>query len=87
MSVETVTSYDLTRMVKSATTNERFGGAVVTYAISEARWKTLPPDVQTLLMTAGEDATKNGCRRAEGYAGPAFDKLKEANVEFFDFFR
>jgi TRAP-type C4-dicarboxylate transport system substrate-binding protein len=85
MSVETVTSYDLTRMVKSATTDERFGGAVVTYAISEARWKTLPPDVQALLMSVGEAATRNGCERAEGYAAPAFDKLKQANVEFFDF--
>jgi TRAP-type C4-dicarboxylate transport system substrate-binding protein len=83
MSVETVTSYDLTRLVKSATKNERFGGAVVTYAISEQKWRSLAPDVQSLLMSAGEDATRNGCEHAQSYSGPAFEKLQQANVAFF----
>lgn len=84
MSVETVVSYDLASMVKSATLNERFGGAVVTYAMSETRWRQLPADVQSLLMTVGEEATKNGCRRAEAFAAPAFELLRQAKVDFLD---
>jgi TRAP-type C4-dicarboxylate transport system substrate-binding protein len=84
MSVETVFAYDLSGMVKSATMHEKLGGAIVTYTMSNDRWKRLPPDIQQVLMTAGLHATQTGCHAAEAYAAPAFEKLLAQKVAFYD---
>lgn len=81
LGVATVTSYDLTRYLKSATYGESFGGTVVTYAISDANWKKLSPDVQQALTEAGEAATHNGCEQADKAVDTHYDKLKAAGVQ------
>jgi TRAP-type C4-dicarboxylate transport system substrate-binding protein len=81
MGVATAVSYDLTPLVKSATYGESFGGAVVNYAISDANWKKLPPDVQRVLTEAGADATHNGCSFADKSVDEEFAKLKQEGVD------
>lgn len=81
MGYPTVLSYDLARIVKTATVGANFGGAIVTYTIAESKFRGLPADVQKALMDAGEAATRNGCVMADKAVVPAADKLKAANVQ------
>ena len=85
MGYPTVLSYDLTRLVKTATSGANFGGAIVTYAISDAKWKTLPPDVQKAMVQAGEKATRNGCEFADKAVAPSVEKLKAGGVTMLEF--
>jgi TRAP-type C4-dicarboxylate transport system substrate-binding protein len=81
MGYPTVLSYDLTRIVKYGTQGANFGGAVVTYTISENKWKTLGAEQQKLLLAAGEAATRNGCEFADKAVLPSAEKLKAAGVK------
>ncbi len=85
MGYPTVLSYDLTRLVKTATAGANFGGAIVTYAISDAKWKTLSPDVQKAMIVAGEKATRNGCEAADKAVAPSVEKLKAGGVQMLEF--
>jgi TRAP-type C4-dicarboxylate transport system substrate-binding protein len=81
MGYPTVLSYDLARIVKFGTQGANFGGAVVTYAISENKWRSLAPDVQKALLAAGESATRNGCEFADKAVDPSARKLEAAGVK------
>lgn len=81
MGYPTVLSYDLARIVKFGTVGANFGGAVVTYAISENKWRSLGAEAQKALLGAGEAATKNGCEYADRAVGPSAEKLKAAGVK------
>jgi TRAP-type C4-dicarboxylate transport system substrate-binding protein len=80
MGIATVVSYDLTRYLKAATYGESFGGTIVTYAISDANWKKLPPDVKDAMTAAGETATRSGCEFADAAVESEYAKLKAAGV-------
>lgn len=84
MGYPTVLSYDLARLIKTASASENFGGAVVTYAISEANWKKLSPELQKVMLEAGEAATRNGCESADRAVAPAAEKLRAAGVQVFE---
>lgn len=81
MGIATAVSYDLTPYLKSATYGENFGGAFVAYAISEANWKKLPPDVQAAMTEAGVNATKSGCNFADKSVDEEYAKLRKAGVD------
>jgi TRAP-type C4-dicarboxylate transport system substrate-binding protein len=81
MGVATVVSYDLIPYLKTATYGESFGGTVVAYAISEAAWKKLPPQVQQAMVEAGNAATLNGCKQADAAVEAQYDKLRAAGVK------
>ncbi len=81
MGYPTVLSYDLARIVKFGTVGANFGGAIVTYTISENKWRSLGADAQKALLAAGEAATKNGCEHADRAVGPSAEKLKAAGVK------
>jgi TRAP-type C4-dicarboxylate transport system substrate-binding protein len=84
MGYPTVMSYDLARLVKTGTRGANFGGAIVTYAISETKFKSLPAEVQKALVDAGEAASRNGCDVADKAVGPLGDKLKAGGVHFLE---
>jgi TRAP-type C4-dicarboxylate transport system substrate-binding protein len=84
MGVATVLSYDLVPYVKSATYGESFGGAFISYAISEANWAKLPEDVQQAMTEAGRIASENGCKKADEAVDAQFDKLRAANVQIIE---
>jgi TRAP-type C4-dicarboxylate transport system substrate-binding protein len=81
MGVATVLSYDLVPYVKSAVYGTSFGGAFVSYAISDANWAKLSPEVQQAMTEAGKAASMNGCQKADEAVDQQFDKLREANVQ------
>ncbi|MGE0314442.1 MAG: TRAP transporter substrate-binding protein DctP [Lautropia sp.] len=81
MGYPTVLSYDLARIVKAGTAGANFGGATITYAISEKKWKTLDEKTQKVLLAAGEAATRNGCKHADDAIAPSADKLTAAGVK------
>ena len=71
LGVATVLSYDLVRYIRSGTYGERFGGAVVTYAIGNNNWKRLSPEVQGAMTEAGRMATLSGCKACLLYTSPS----------------
>lgn len=81
MGYPTVLSYDLARIVKFGTVGANFGGAIVTYVISENKWRALGADQKKALAAAGEAATKNGCEFADKAVVPSAEKLKAAGVK------
>ncbi len=54
-------AYGLTDIVKFGTEGENFGSAALTWAISEAKWKSLPPDVQKIMADTGKKITMDAC--------------------------
>jgi TRAP-type C4-dicarboxylate transport system substrate-binding protein len=58
--------YELDKLSKTGTFEENFGGFVITYGISEARWKSLSAPVQKAMIDAGEQTTERACRLVDG---------------------
>ncbi len=58
-------AYGLTDIIKFGTEGENFGSAALTYAISEAKWKTLPPNVQKVMADAGEKISLEACKKID----------------------
>ena len=85
MGIATVASYDLGRYLKAVTQGENFGGALVTYAISDANWRKLAPEVQAALTEAGEIATRNGREQADKALDAQYEKLRAAKVPILRF--
>jgi TRAP-type C4-dicarboxylate transport system substrate-binding protein len=55
----------LTDIVKFGTEGENFGSAVLTWAISENKWKTLPANVQKAMTDAGRKITLSACEKID----------------------
>jgi TRAP-type C4-dicarboxylate transport system substrate-binding protein len=58
-------AYGLTDIIKFGTEGENFGSAALTYAISEAKWKTLPPNVQKVMADAGKKISLEACKKID----------------------
>jgi TRAP-type C4-dicarboxylate transport system substrate-binding protein len=54
-------SFDLIDTVKFATEDVGVGSVATTFLFSQARWQTLPPDIQAILDQAGKEAGMNYC--------------------------
>lgn len=72
--------YELEKLSKVATMGENFGSFIITYAISEARWKTLPEKVQKAMIEAGKDTTERACRLVEEDDFQIMEKVKTAGM-------
>ncbi|MFZ5781937.1 MAG: TRAP transporter substrate-binding protein DctP [Pseudomonadota bacterium] len=55
--------YDLNPLVKTGTTDVNFGGWISSYIISERKWKSLPADVQKVMMTLAEKYSRQNCAK------------------------
>jgi TRAP-type C4-dicarboxylate transport system substrate-binding protein len=55
--------WDLAPLFKSGTDLPQLNTIVLTYAISESRWKQLPEDVRKAMAEAGEAVSKSACAR------------------------
>lgn len=54
-------SFDLIDTVKFATEDVGVGSVATAFLFSQARWQTLPPDIQAILDQAGKEAGLNYC--------------------------
>ena len=73
-------SYNLGDYVKYSTVGQNFGSFVVTYVISEKRWKTLPAKVQAAMTKAGEATVQRACEAADSNEAKEIDRLKKAGA-------
>jgi TRAP-type C4-dicarboxylate transport system substrate-binding protein len=80
-----VLQYDLTPFVKHGTRGENFGSVVISYAISEKRWKQLPPNVQKAMTDIGDEATQRTCKLLDADDAASADKLKAKGMAFAEF--
>ena len=75
LSYQSSVSYDLGKLLKSGTVGMNFGTAVFIYGIGETKWKTLPENVRKALVEAGEQTTREGCKRFEDGEKAAAEKI------------
>jgi hypothetical protein len=70
----------MTWQVVKASLEREFRSAVLTYMISNARWKTLPPAVQKAMSEAGEKTVRRICAYADNEVGNDFAKIRAKGV-------
>ena len=78
-------SYDLQDLVRSASLGANFGSFVVTYMISEARWRSLPADVQATMVQVGQETSERGCQISQDDEASDRDRLKAKGVAEIEF--
>ncbi len=80
--IGSIKSYDLAPHLKTATRGTNFGSFVATYMISQAKFDSLPADVQKALTDAGEAATQSACGEADATSASDTKAAEEAGVRF-----
>lgn len=71
-------SYNLHTLVKTVTADQNFGSAVLTYSISEPRWKALPANVQKAMIEAGDAATRRACEMMDKSTERDLERIRQA---------
>ena len=84
-SYQSSVSYDFGKLLKSGTEGLNFGTAIFTYSIGETKFKSLPPNVQKALVEAGEQVTREGCKRFEDGEKAATEKIKSQGMKVISF--
>jgi TRAP-type C4-dicarboxylate transport system substrate-binding protein len=74
---QSVVSYDLFALLKSGTVNEPFASVLVTYSVSEAKWKAMPEELRQILAEEGERVTRESCAK---FAKAEEDALAKARA-------
>ncbi|GGE44723.1 C4-dicarboxylate ABC transporter [Primorskyibacter flagellatus] len=82
--IASIKPYDLAPHIKTATKGLNFGSFVATWMISQAKYDSLPEDVQKALTEAGEAATLNGCEATDASTEEDFKFVAEQGVTFVD---
>lgn len=71
-----ILAYNIEPLLKSALVGESFGSAVLTYMISENRWRSLPQNVRTAMTEAGEATTQRICSYADRELASDLEKIR-----------
>ncbi|KQW20504.1 hypothetical protein ASC80_09605 [Afipia sp. Root123D2] len=85
LSYQSTLSYDLGKLLKSGTSGMNFGTALITYSIGETKWKSLPENVRKALAEAGEQTTREGCKRFEEGERVAGEKVQSQGMKVINF--
>ena len=85
LSYQSSVSYDLGKLLKSGTVGMNYGTAVFIYGIGENKWKTLPENVKKAMTQAGEQVTREGCKRFEDGEKAAAEKIKSQGMKVIAF--
>jgi TRAP-type C4-dicarboxylate transport system substrate-binding protein len=80
LAVVSIASYKLTPLLKFGTVGENFGSAALDYAISDARWRQLSPDVQQAMAKAGEDVMESSCQGVDDSNNGEIEAMKTAGI-------
>jgi TRAP-type C4-dicarboxylate transport system substrate-binding protein len=78
-------SYDFGKILKSGTEGLNFGTAIFTYSMGEAKFRSLPENVRKALVEAGEQTTREGCKRFEDGEKAATEKIKSQGMKVINF--
>src|SRR5260221_4045943 len=84
-SYQSSVSYDFGKIMKSGTEGLNFGTAILTYSMGEAKFKSLPENVRNALVAAGEQTTREGCKRFEDGEKAATEKIKSQGMKVIEF--
>lgn len=84
-SYQSSVSYDFGKILKSGTEGLNFGTAIFTYSIGETKFKSLPENVRKALVEAGEQTTREGCKRFEEGEKAAAEKIKSQGMKLINF--
>ena len=84
-SYQSSVSYEFGKMLRSGTEGLNFGTAILTYSMGEAKFKSLPENVRKALVEAGEQTTREGCRRFEDGEKAATAKIKSQGMKVINF--
>lgn len=82
---QSAASYDLIGLLKTGTVNEPLASVVVTYSMSNDKWKSLPPSVQKVLAEEGERVTKESCTKFAKAEEQALAKAKDKGIKLIRF--
>lgn len=77
-----VLPYGLESELKYGTQGINFGSFVASYVISQDKWDTLPPAVQTAMTEAAEEVIVSGCTAAERLDLEDKQKMADSGVSF-----
>jgi TRAP-type C4-dicarboxylate transport system substrate-binding protein len=83
--IASVISYDLTNLVKSGNSTVNFGGIILTYSISEQKWKSLSPDLQKIVADEAGKSVHSGCKKLDEAQLDGIKKIEAAGGKFFEF--
>jgi TRAP-type C4-dicarboxylate transport system substrate-binding protein len=83
--IASVISYDLTNLIKSGNSTVNFGGIILTYSISEQKWKSLSPDLQKIISDEADKAVLAGCKKLDDAQLDGIKKIEAAGGKFFEF--
>jgi len=84
-SYQSSVSYEFGKMLKSGTEGLNFGTAILTYSMGEAKFKSLPENVRKALVEAGEQTTREACKRFEDGEKTATEKIKSQGMKVINF--
>jgi TRAP-type C4-dicarboxylate transport system substrate-binding protein len=84
-SYQSSVSYEFGKLLKSGTEGENFGTAILTYSMGENKFKSLPENVRKALVEAGEQTTREGCKRFEDGEKAATEKIKSQGMKVIAF--
>ncbi|MFH0296090.1 TRAP transporter substrate-binding protein DctP [Bradyrhizobium sp. 31Argb] len=84
-SYQSSVSYDFGKILKSGTEGLNFGTAIFTYSMGEAKFRSLPENVRKALVEAGEQTTREGCKRFEDGERAATEKIKSQGMKVINF--
>jgi len=82
---QSAASYDLIGLVKTGTLNEPLSSVVITYSISNAKWKALPQSVRDVLAEEGERITRESCAKFAQAEERAIALAKDKGVKLIEF--
>ena len=77
--------YDLQGFTKSMTIGENFGSFVVSYMISDRRWKTLSASAQQAITDAGDATSAFACKTSQEDENRAADTLRQRGIHIAKF--
>lgn len=84
-SYQSSVSYDFGKILKSGTEGLNFGTAIFTYSMGETKFKSLPENVRKMLIEAGEQTTREGCKQFEEGEKAATEKIKSQGMKVIEF--
>jgi TRAP-type C4-dicarboxylate transport system substrate-binding protein len=74
--------YHMQKLLKYSTAGENFGSFLGVYAIGEAKFKSLPETARNALVQAGENVTKQMCRKIDQYELETKATLEKSGIVF-----
>jgi TRAP-type C4-dicarboxylate transport system substrate-binding protein len=77
-------AYDLPSRLKSGTTGVSFGTVVLTYTMSQKRFKSFPDNVQKAMLAAGDATARNVCEFLDRSGAENRAKITAAGVTIFE---